>query len=140
MNEFKTCQEILLLSYADNNISDEEFVPLYDCYRSKNPDFGYQLYNVFDLENMNSAYCKAEFRVEMADLLRLADALHITAVFHWKRRSICAGLEGLCLLLRPTSYPCRFSDVIQRFPRPVSVLSLITNEVMDFIYNNHCIS
>ena len=22
-----------MLSYADNNISDEEFVPLYDCYR-----------------------------------------------------------------------------------------------------------
>ena len=89
---------------------------------------------------MNSADCKAEFRVEMADLLRLPDALHITAVFHCKRRSICAGLEGPCVLLRPTSYPCRFSDVIQRFPRPVSVLSLITNEVMDFIYNNHCIS
>ena len=32
----------------------------------------------------------------------------------------------------------RFSDMIQRFPRPVSVLNLITNEVMDFIYDNHC--
>ena len=42
------------------------------------------------------------------------------------------------MLLRRTSYPCRFSDMIQRFPRPVSVLSLITNEVMDFIYDNHC--
>ena len=27
--------------------------------------------------------------------------------------------------------------MIQLFPRPVSVLSLITNEVMDFIYDNH---
>jgi hypothetical protein len=138
MNKFKTCREILLLSYADNNISDEEFVPLYDCYRSKNPDFGYQSYDVFDLENMNSADCKAEFRVEKADLPRLADSLHIPAVFHCKQRSICDGLEGLCVLLRRTSYPCRFSDMIKRFPRPVSVLSLITNEVMDFIYDNHC--
>ena len=55
MNKFKTFREFLLLSYADNNISDEEFVALYDCYRSKNPDFGYQLYDVFDLENTNSA-------------------------------------------------------------------------------------
>jgi len=77
MNKFKTCREILLPSYADNNISDEEFVPLYDCYRSKNPDFRYQSYDVFDLENMNSADCKAEFRVEKADLPRLADALYI---------------------------------------------------------------
>jgi len=28
--------------------------------------------------------------------------------------------------------------MIHRFPRPVSVLSLIKNEVMDFIYDNHC--
>ena len=62
MNKFKTRREVFLLSYADNNISDEEFVPLYDCYRSKNPDFGYQSYDVFDQENMNSADCKAEFR------------------------------------------------------------------------------
>ena len=59
-------------------------------------------------------------------------------VFHCKQRSICDGLEGLCVLLRRTSYPCRFSDMIQPFPRPVSVLSLITNEVMDFIYDSHC--
>ena len=104
----------------------------------KNPDFGYQLYDVFDLENMNSTDCKAEFRVEKADLPRLADALHILAVFHCKQRSICDGLEGLCVLLRRTSYPCRFSDMIPCFPRPVSVLSLITNGVMDFIYDNHC--
>ena len=40
--------------------------------------FGYQSYDVFDLENMNSADCKTEFRVEMADLpyTSLANALH----------------------------------------------------------------
>ena len=80
MNRFKTCREILLLSYADNNISDEEFVPLYDCYRPKNPDVGYKSYDVFDLEDMNSADCKAEFRVEKADLPCLADVLHILSV------------------------------------------------------------
>ena len=42
------------------------------------------------------------------------------------------------MLLRLTSYPGRFSDMIQRFPRLVSVLSLIRNEVMDFIYDNQC--
>ena len=71
-----------MLSYADNNILDEEFVLLYDCYRSKNPDFGYQSYDVFDLESMNSADCKAEFQIEKADLPHLEGALHIPAVFH----------------------------------------------------------
>ena len=32
----------------------------------------------------------------------------------------------------------KLSLQIQRSPRPVSALSLITNEVMDFIYDNHC--
>ena len=138
MNKFKTCREILFLTMQTTTFRTQNLFRLYDCYRSKNPDFGYQSYDVFDLENMNSADCKLELRVENADLPRLADALHISAVFHCKQRSICDGLEGLCVLLRRTSYPCRFSDMIQRFPRPVSVLSLITNEVMDFIYDNHC--
>ena len=76
MIKFKTCREILLLSYADNNSSNEEFVPLYDSYCSKNQDFGYQSYDVFDLENMNSADRKARFRVEKAELPRLADSWH----------------------------------------------------------------
>ena len=83
MNKFKTCREILLLSYVDNTISEEEFVLLYDCYRSKNPDIGYQSYDVFDLENMNSADCKAEFRVEKADLPREA------FVMVWRDRVCC---------------------------------------------------
>ena len=87
---------------------------------------------------MNSADCKAKFRVEMADLPRLTAALHIPAVFHGKQKSICDDLEGLCVLLRRTGYPCRFSNMIQRFPRPVSALSLIANEVIDFIYDKHC--
>lgn len=77
-----------MLCYADNIISDEEFILLYDCYRSKNPDFGYiKSHDYFDLDIMNSADCKAEFRVEKADLSRLADALHIPAVFKCKQRS-----------------------------------------------------
>ena len=100
MNTFNTCRDLLFLSYADNNILDEEFVPLYDCYRSQNPDFRYQSYDVFDLDNMNSADCEAEFPVEKVDLPRLTDVLHIPAVFHCKQRSIYDGLEGLCVLLR----------------------------------------
>ena len=56
---------------------------------------------------------------------------------YYKFVCLCDGLEGLCLLLRWTSYPCRYSDIIPRFPRPVSVLSLITNEVLDYIYDTH---
>ena len=62
--------------------------------------------------------------------------LQIPPVIKCRQRRLCDGLEGLCVLLRRTSYPCRCSDMIPRFPRPVSVLSLITNEVLNFIFEN----
>lgn len=126
MNKFKNIRDLLLLSHNENTISDEEFVLLYDCFQSKNPDFSYESYDKFDLDDMGQADCKAEFRIEKADLPRLADVLQIPPVIKCRQRSLCDGLEGLCLLLRRTSYPCRYSDIIPRFPRPVSVLSLIS--------------
>ena len=41
------------------------------------------------------------------------------------------------MLLRRLTYPCRYSDLIPRFGRPILVLSMVTNEVLDFIYNTH---
>ena len=46
-------------------------------------------------------------------------------------------MEGLCILLRRLSYPCRYSDMISRFGLPVPVLSMVSNDVLDFIYNTH---
>ena len=63
---------------------------------------------------------------------RLADALGIPPVIKCQQRSICDGTEGLCMLLRRFAYPCRLSDMIARFGRPVPVMSMITKEVMNF--------
>ena len=41
------------------------------------------------------------------------------------------------MLLKRVAYPCRLSDMIPRFGRPVSVISLITNDVIDFLYDVH---
>ena len=41
------------------------------------------------------------------------------------------------MLLNRLSYPCRYSDMIQRFGRPVPELSMIVNRVVDFIFDNH---
>ena len=46
-------------------------------------------------------------------------------------------MEGLCILLRRLSYPCRYSDMISGFGLPVPVLSMVSNDVLDFIYNTH---
>ena len=78
---------------------------------------------------MNAAECKAESRVQRQDLPRLSQALQVPPVFRCEQRSICDSMEGLCILLKRVAYHCRLSDLIPRFARPVSVLSLITNHV-----------
>ena len=51
--------------------------------------------------------------------------------------SLLTGTEGLCMLLKWLPYPWRYSDLIHRFGRPVPALGMITNEVIDYIYNSH---
>ena len=35
------------------------------------------------------------------------------------------------------SYPCRYGDMIHRFAKPVPVLSMINNHMIDYIYDTH---
>ena len=41
------------------------------------------------------------------------------------------------MVLKRVAYPCRYSDVLHRFGRAVPELSIITNAVEEFIYQNH---
>ncbi|RUA06629.1 MAG: hypothetical protein DSY43_01655 [Gammaproteobacteria bacterium] len=118
-------------------ISDEEFVLLYDASYSKNLELPYDDYGRFDLEEMADSECIAEFRVKKRDLPLLADMLQIPDSFVCDQGSVSEGMEGLCMLLRRLSYPCRYSDMIPRFARPTPVLSMVTNKALDFIYDEH---
>jgi len=100
-------------------------------------NFPYDLYNRFDRFDRFEDECKAEFRVNKRDLLALAEALQIPPIFKLDQRSIVDGMEGPCMLLRRLAYPCRYSDLIHRFGRPVPVISMATNEVLDYIYDTH---
>ena len=124
---------MIILLYADTSVSDEEVLLLYETFSSKNPDFPHGNNERFDLDSMNSAEYKAAFRVEKQDLPRLIAALQLPAAFKCEQRSICDDIEGLYML----AYPCRLSDMIPRFGRPVSVIFLITKDVMDYIYDVH---
>ena len=86
---------------------------------------------------MNDSECLAEFRVKKRDLQILAEALQILDSFTCYQRSVVSGMEGLCILLRRLAYPCRYSDITPRFVLPVPVLSMVCNDVLDFIYDTH---
>ena len=116
-------------------LDDKEFCLLYDFYRSKNLVFPYSLYASFDLE-IDPAECYTEFRVEKWHTPLLADRLQIPPTFQCPQGSVRDGIEGLCILLKRPAYPCRDSDM-DKFARPVPVLSMITNTVLEYIYDRH---
>ena len=137
MSSFKDIRDFVFVGYAHDMFDDEEFCLLYDFYQSKNPDFPYNSYASFDLGEMDPAECYTEFRVEKWHIPLLADRLQISPTFRCPQRSVCDGIEGLCMLLKRLAYPCRYSDMVHRFARPVLVLSMITNTVLDYVYDRH---
>ena len=57
----------MLICYADNMLSDEEFLVLWESHESKNHDFSWDNYDPFTLENKDEAECKAKFGVRKND-------------------------------------------------------------------------
>lgn len=85
---------------------------------------------------MDEAECLSEFRFEKRHLLLLQYVLQIP-VMECYQRPVFEETEGLCMLLKRLAYPCRYSDLIHRFGRTVPVICMITNTVLDHIYDTH---
>ena len=137
MTSFTEARDFTVLSYEQGLISDEEFLVLYDSYKPKNLDLPYNMYESFDLDEMEDDECVAEFRVRKRDISLLGEVLQIPEVVICNQRSIADGTEALCMLLKRLAYPIRYSDMVPRFARRVPVLSMITNEVLDHVYRTH---
>ena len=134
MGLFKIVQEVLCLCLMEEIIDKKEFVLLYEAYRPSNPPFPHPAYGKFSLANKDPAECKADFRVEKRDIPLLLDALRVPPVFQCRNGTICDGVQGLCIMLKRFAYPCRYSDMIPIFGRSVPELSMISNEVVDWMY------
>ena len=128
---------MVLISHSQGLITGEELLLLLDLNIARNPEFSYDVYDRFDLDEIDQAECKSEFRIEKRDIPLLADVLGLPATFRCPQRTVADGIEGLCMLLKRMSFPCHYSDMIYRFGRPVPVLSMVTNQVVDYIYQAH---
>ena len=134
---FRRAREELLFALDEGLIEEDEFLLLYDMNTSKNLDLPCTGPK-FCLQDMADDECLAEFRVRKADLPVLAEALEIPPHFTCAQGSVVGGMEGLCILLKRLTYPCRYSDMMWRFGgRQVPVLSMVTNTVLDYIYDAH---
>ncbi|EDO42516.1 predicted protein [Nematostella vectensis] len=96
MSSFPGIRDLLLVAYDNGALSDEEFLVLWEDYRSKNPYFPYD-YERFDLETMNEDECIAEFRMRKQDIPIVVDALQLPATIQCSQRTICDADEALYL-------------------------------------------
>lgn len=134
---FEEIRNAITMSYADGFLSDEEFLLLYDEYTPTNRSYPYWEYDPFVLDNFTSAECESHFRVCKDDIPSVYNSLHIPGRFICPQGTVCDGMEGLCMLLKRLAYPSRYFDLISTFARPLPELCMITNTVMDWIYDNH---
>ena len=63
--------------------------------------------------------------------------MHIPAQITNCSRSLYDGLEAFCVFLKRYAYPCRYSDLVPRFGRPVPELRMMSNSIMNFVYENY---
>ena len=84
---FREIRSILLQSFDDGDISEDEFLLLYDVNTSKNPDFPYESYGKFDLNDMDDSECLSDFRFHKSDLPVLGEALHLPKLLYMSTRN-----------------------------------------------------
>lgn len=123
---------------GDEEIGEEEFLAIYEI-ATKRRQHPYKQYERIDVvyDAISPEEFETEFRFGITEFPLLLRALKIPGTFTCANGTVCSGMEGLLVLLKRFSYPCRLSDMIPRFGRSVPELSLILNEVISFIYTNH---
>ena len=112
MASFRETRELLCTRRAMGFITDAKFLLRYEENKSDNLDFAKVEYPRFSLQDTNETEYKANFRIEKHYITRLEDTLQITAIFKCYQGTVCDGTEGLCILLKRSAYPCRYSDMI----------------------------
>ena len=105
MSSLATVRDALLLAHYQKIIDDVEFAVLYDANLSK-PVFPYSKFDRFSLDNWEDSECWTELRFGKEDLDLLLLNLQIPDEIVCSQRSVCDGMEGMCILLKRLAYPC----------------------------------
>ena len=100
MPSLREVREAILLAHQNKMINDEEFALLYDLNSSKNPDIPYWTYQPFDLDTMDDAECKTEFRFYRNDIYNLIDVLQLPPEFVCYNGLHVDGVESFCIFLK----------------------------------------
>ena len=103
-----------------------DFALLYEANLSRQA-YLYNKYDRFDIDDWDDSKCRTDLRFGKQDLDLLGTHLQIPDVIVCSQRSVCEGMEGLCLLLKTLAFPCRYKDMVPCFDEilPNIALSLM---------------
>ena len=135
MSSLAAMREALLISYSQHYWRGK-LALLYDANQSK-PIFPFSKFERFNIDDWDEEECWTELRCGKDDLELLLNNLQIPADIVCSQRTVCGGMEGMCILLKRLAYPCRYTEVVPRFGCNPTEICLIFNEVLDLIDNCH---
>ena len=135
MSSFRQTQEGLLFAFDDGDINGEEFLLLLALKICKNLDYPYWKYQAFDLDQLSDDECRTYFKFYKSNIDLLIENLQIPWEIMCYNGSVFSGLETFCILLKRFAYLCWYTDVIPVFGRSVPELLVISNHMLDFMYN-----
>ncbi len=119
-------------------ISDTEFLEFvtleFACSAESKQEPDHKKYKHFELQNFGAEEFRQFFRFTKGDVQLLCDKLAIPPIMESVTRHKWSGLERLCLVLRHLAYPNRLCDLIPLFGRSLTDLSIVFNEMLQFIH------
>ena len=98
MPQFRAVRNALLVAYDDELLDDDEFLMLYDFYKSRN-NCEYTKYARFDLDQYDDATAWSIFRFFKKDIRRLQELLRLPDTIITYNRMKVDGIEALCIFL-----------------------------------------
>ena len=132
----KRARRSLLLSYVENIIDEDRLVLFYELNNSKEI-YPFWKYNKLNFENMDEDQCKREFRVLRSHIDDLKNVLNIPQKIVTCQRIVSSGVDVLCVLLKRSAFPRRYTDMVSTFGRNETELCPIYNHMLDYIYTQH---
>ncbi len=130
-------EQLLFLATYEGDLEDEELLGFYLYLTELPPPIPHRNYPRFELNKYTDEECLLNFRFQKVDVLHLVTALRLPNRFLCKNGTIASSLEGLYVVLRRLAYPNRLTDMIAMFGRSKTELSMVFNNVVDFVFAQH---
>ena len=123
-------RDALVFAYRAGVLDEVEFLLLNELNAPQNLHIPYWQYDAFSLDLLTDDECWTEFQLMRNDIYNLVNAQQLPDQLVTYNRLKLDSVEGLCVLFKRLAYPCRYSDVVSRFTRPVPDLCVIINHLL----------